>query len=213
VSIQKQKFLPILLLLMNSFVIYLNAQEDLPKAGRYAVVPDQSRIEIKAGTSGMLGFMGHGHTIAPKVFSGELDLKPQETIPAVVSIRIDATSLHETADFKPEDKNKIETQMHGEVLETTKYPEISFQSTSVQYSKSPGHVFDAQIEGDLALHGVTRKITVPARIIDDGTNLRVTGEFEINRQDHKIETKSAGGGTVKVSKKLEVSFNLVLKLQ
>jgi polyisoprenoid-binding protein YceI len=63
------------------------------------------------------------------------------------------------------------------------------------------------------LHGVTRKITVPARIIDDGTNLRVTGEFEINRQDHKIETKSAGGGTVKVSKKLEVSFNLVLKLQ
>jgi polyisoprenoid-binding protein YceI len=211
VTIQKQ--LLILLLFMNSFAICLNAQEQLPKAGRYAIVPDKSRIEIKAGTSGMLGFMGHGHTIAPKSFNGDIQLTPKEKIPATVSVRIDAASLHEIAEFKPEDKNKIETQMHGEVLETTKYPEITFQSTNIQYKESPGHVFDVQIEGDLALHGVTRKVTVPARVIDDGTNLRATGKFEINRQDYKVETKSAGGGTVKVSKTLEVSFDLLLKPQ
>ena len=208
-SIRKQ--LLIFLLFLNLFVICLNAQDELPKPGRYAIVPDQSRIEVKAGASGMLGFMGHGHTIAPKVFGGEIEIKPKEKIPAVVSIRIDAASLHETAEFKPEDKNKIETQLHGEVLETTKYPQITFQSTNVQYSESPGHVLDAQIEGDFALHGVTRKITVPARIVDDGTNLHATGKFEINRQDYKIEPKSAGGGTVKVSKTLEVSFDLLLK--
>jgi polyisoprenoid-binding protein YceI len=209
VTIRKQ-FL-IFLLLMNSFVIFLSAQQELPKAGRYAIVPGESRLEIKAGTSGMLGFMGHGHTIVPKVFSGEVELKPTEKIPAVVSLRVDAGSLFEAADFKPEDKKKIETQLHGEVLETTRYQEITFQSTNVQYKESPGHVFDAQIEGDLTLHGVTRKVTVPARIVDDGTNLKATGKFEINRQDYKVETKSAGGGTVKVSKTLEVIFDLLLK--
>jgi polyisoprenoid-binding protein YceI len=198
---------------MNSFVICLNAQEELPKSGRYAIVPGQSRIEVKAGTSGMLGFMGHGHTIAPKTFSGEMDFTPKEKIPAKVSIRVDAPSLYEAAEFKPEDKTKIETQLHAEVLETKTYPEISFQSTNVTYTVSPGHAFDVKIEGDLALHGVTRKITVPARIIDDGTNLRATGKFEINRQDYKVETKSAGGGTVKVSKTLEVNFDLLLKPQ
>lgn len=193
--------------------MYLSAQEELPKAGRYAIVPDQSKIEVKAGTSGMLGFMGHGHTIAPKVFSGEMELKPQDKIPAVISIRVDAASLNETAEFKPEDKTKIETQLHGEVLETKTYSEISFQSTGVKYTASPGHAFNVQIEGDLTLHGVKGKITVPARVIDDGTNLRATGKFEIKRADYKIETKSAGGGTVKVSKNLEVSFDLLLKPQ
>jgi polyisoprenoid-binding protein YceI len=211
VTIQKQLF--IFLLLMNSFVICLSAQQELPKAGRYTSVPDQSRIEVKAGTSGMLGFMGHGHTIAPKVFSAEMEMTPKEKIPAKLSVLVDATSLYEAAEFKPEDKKKIETQMHGEVLETTKYPEISFQSTNVQYKESPGHVFDVQIEGDLALHGITHKVTVPARIIDDGTNLRATGKFEINREDYKVETKSAGGGAVKVAKKLEIIFDILLKPQ
>jgi polyisoprenoid-binding protein YceI len=211
VIIRKQ--LLILLVFMNSFVICLNAQEELPKAGRYSIVPGQSRIEVKAGTSGMLGFMGHGHMIAPKTFSGEMELTPKEKIPAKVSVRVDASSLQETAEFKPEEKTKIETQLHAEVLETKKYSEISFQSTNVTYTASPGHAFDVKIEGDLALHGVSRKISVPARIIDDGTNLRATGKFEINRQDYKVETKSAGGGTVKVSKTLEINFDLLLKPQ
>ena len=203
--------LAIFVLLTVSIVFPLVAQEELPAAGRYAIVAGESKIEIQVGTSGMFGFLGHPHSIVPKMFSGEAEIKPQEALPAAVSIRIDATSLYEAAEFKPEEKEKIETQMHGEVLETAKYPEIVFKSTQVRYSKTPEHVYETKIDGDMTLHGVTRKITIPVRITVDGASLRATGKFEIQRKDYNIETKSAGGGSVKVSKTLEITFNIVLR--
>ena len=208
----KSRVLRVFLLLSVSVVLPVFAQGDLPKAGHYLIVPEQSKIEIKTKTSGMFGSLGHDHLMVPKTFSAEAEVQPQEGVPATVSIRIDATSLYEAApEFKPEEKQKIESQMHSDVLETAKYPEILFKSTKVTYTKSPEHVYDTKIEGDLTLHGVTRKITVPTRITEDGANLRASGTFEIQRPDYKIETKSAGGGTVKVGKTLIVTFNIVLK--
>ncbi len=208
----RSRILVMCLLFSVSVVVSVFPQGDLPKAGHYAIVPEESKIQITAKTSGMFGFLGHDHLIVPKTFSAEAEVQPQESVPAVVSIRIDATSLYEAEpEFKPEDKQKIEAQMHSEVLETAKYPEILFKSTKVTYTKSPEHVYDTKIEGDLSLHGVTRKITVPTRITEDGANLRAAGKFEVQRADYKIETKSAGGGTVKVGKTLEVTFNIVLK--
>jgi polyisoprenoid-binding protein YceI len=206
----KKRVLLMLLFVFGSFsLLILNAQEELPKSGRYRIVPSQSKISIHVGTAGVLGFMGHGHTMVPTTFSGDMELNPKNTVPATLALRIDATSLHETAQFKPEEKATIEKQLHGEVLETAKYPEITFKSTGFQYSMHPGHVFDTQIQGDLTLHGVTKKITVPARVLDTGPNLRATGEVKINRKDYNIEPKDAAGGTVKVDKTLEVSFDLV----
>jgi polyisoprenoid-binding protein YceI len=192
----------------------VNAQEEeLPVPGVYRIIPEQSKIQIKAGTAGVFGFMGHGHTIVPKTFSGQLTMSPQNTPLPALTLRIDAKSLQETADFKAEDKIKIEKQLHEEVLETTRYPEILFQSTGVRYTMRPGHVFETQIEGDLTLHGVTRKITIPATVLDTGPSLRASGRVKLERKDYNIETKSAGGGTVKVDKTLEVDFDIVLQPQ
>ena len=206
-----QKKILLTLMFAFSFLKILSAQEELPAAGHYRIIPEKSKIEILIGTAGVFGFMGHGHTIVPKAYDGEMELKPKDNVPATLSIRIDATSLQETADFKQEDKNTIEKQLHGEVLETAKYPEITFHSTGIQYSMSPGHVFDTQISGDLTLHGVSKKITVPARVVDAGDHLRASGKFKINRKDYNIEPKTAAGGTVKVDKVMEVSFELVLQ--
>ena len=207
---QKKQLLMFLFLLSSCAAMLIAQEEELPKAGRYRIVPEESKLEIHAGTAGVFGFMGHGHTMVPKVFNGEMDFNPQNPVPATVTLRIDARSLQETAEFKPDEKATIEKQLHQEVLETTKYPEITFQSTGVRYTRSPGHVFDAQIDGDLTLHGVTKRITVPARILDTGPNLRVSGKVKVDRKEYNIEPKSAAGGTVKVDKTLEVSFDLVL---
>ncbi len=208
----RSRFFLIFVFVSVSVVSSVFSQGELPKAGHYSIVLEESKIQITTKTSGMFGFLGHDHLIVPKSFSAEAEVQPQDAAPASVTIRIDATSLYEAAtEFKPEEKQKIETQMHSDVLETAKYPEILFKSIKVTYTKSPEHVYDTKIEGDLSLHGVTRKITVPTRITEDGANLRASGKFEIQRADYKIETKSAGGGTVKVGKTLEVTFNIVLK--
>ena len=210
---QKKHFLLALVFLLSSFSFHIGIAQDeeLPAPGVYKIVPDQSKIQIKAGTAGVFGFMGHGHTIVPQKFSGELKLSPQNTPSPALTMRIDATSLQETAEFKPEEKTQIEKELHETVLETAKYPEILFQSTGVQYKMSPGHVFDTIIDGDLTLHGVTKKTTISARILDTGPNLRASGQFKLNRKDFNIEPKSVAGGTVKVDKTLEIDFDVVLQ--
>jgi polyisoprenoid-binding protein YceI len=193
-----------------SSAITLFAQIDMP-AGQYKVVPEESRIDITTGTAGLFGFAGHPHTIVPSMFSGDVVIKRGYPNSPAVSIRIQAPSLKETGDFNEKEKVEIESQMHGTVLESAKYPEITFQSTSVKYTEGAGHVYEAQIEGTLALHGVTREIMVPARITMNGNTLRVTGTFKIDRPDYKIETKSAGGGTVKVAKTIDIKFLFILR--
>lgn len=200
----------VLILILTSISLSLIAQSDLPKPGQYKIVPEESRIEAKTGTAGLLGFAGHPHTIKPSSFSGELELHPDGKT-AVVKLQIEAPSLKEAAEFDAKEKEEIEKQLHDAVLETAKYPEITFQSTNVKFSEGAGHVYDAQIEGNMSLHGVTQKITIPVRVTSDGSTLRATGQFKINRPDYKIETKSAGGGTVKVGKTIEINFELVLK--
>jgi polyisoprenoid-binding protein YceI len=199
-----------LVLVLTLIGFSLIAQSDLPKPGKYKIIPEESSIEAKTGTAGLLGFAGHPHSIKPSSFSGELELQPDGKT-ATVSLQIQAPSLKETADFGEKEKGEIETQLHNAVLETAKYPEISFQSTNVKFSEGAGHVFDAQIEGNMSLHGITQKITIPARVTFNDQTLRATGTFKINRPDYKIETKSAGGGTVKVAKTIDISFEFVLK--
>lgn len=206
-----KKFLSILFAISILTTLSLVAQNDLPKAGKYRIIAEESRIEAKTGSSGLLSFAGHPHTITPTAFSGEVDIKPGDANAAIVSLKIQAPSLREAAEFEAKEKQEIESQLHGPVLETSKYPEITFESTNVKYSEGAGHVYDAQIEGNLTLHGVSQKITVPARITMNGEALRATGNFKINRPDFKIETKSAGGGTVKVAKTIDINFVLVLK--
>jgi polyisoprenoid-binding protein YceI len=188
------------------------AQTTVP-SGHYTIVPEESRIEIKTGTAGMFGFAGHSHTILPSVFSGDIDIHPQRQTGTAITIRISSPSLKETGDFSEKDRQEIESQMHGSVLESAKFPEILFQSTSVRYTDTAGHIYDAVIEGDLTLHGMTRRISVPARVTMDGNLLRATGAFKINRPDYHIETKSAGGGTVKVAKVIDIQFEFLLKPQ
>src|SRR4030095_5386834 len=160
-----------------------------PKPGKYKIVAEESRIEAKTGSSGLLGFAGHAHVISPSSFTGEVELQADGKT-ATVNLQIQSPSLKETADFEQKEKQEIETQLHDAVLETAKFPEISFQSTSVKLSEGAGHVIDAQIEGNMSLHGITQKMTIPARITNDGQVFRATGTFKINRPDYKIETKS-----------------------
>jgi polyisoprenoid-binding protein YceI len=180
-------------------------------SGTYRIVSEGSKIIVKTGTSGMLGFLGHSHSITPKVFTGEVSVTAKEAAPASLRVEIDATSLKETGDFNQKDRETIEEQMHGEVLDTKKYPNIILQSNKVSYSKSGNDKFDVQIEGELSLHGVTQNVTIPAKITIEGNSLRAAGKFEIERKDYKIETASAGGGAVKVANKLEITFDVLAR--
>jgi len=176
---------------------------------RYRLDASQSRFMVRAFAGGLLWFKGHDHFIAVRDFSGEVQLTPSAISPASLQMTIRAESLVETRDvFTEQQKQIINKELREIVLETNKYPEITFKSTDVTVNLSGGQV-EAKIGGDLTLHGVTRHIVIPTEVTLSGSTLRARGEFTINRSDYNVKATSAFHGTVRVRDNLKFTFDIV----
>ena len=64
------------------------------------------------------------------------------------------------------------------------------------------------MDGDLTLHGVTRRITIPADVTVTGNDLRALGEFTVDRGDFQVKATSAVHGLVRVRDKLKFTFDI-----
>ena len=176
---------------------------------RYRIDASQSRFMVRAFSGGLLWFKGHDHFIRVGDFSGQIQFTPSLIAAASLELRVRADSLEETRDvFTPQQKGIINKELREIVLETSKYPEIVFQSTDVT-GRLAASQYDAKIGGDLTLHGVTRHIVIPAQVTLDGSGLRARGEFTVNRGDYNVKATSAAKGTVRVRDKLKFTFDIV----
>jgi polyisoprenoid-binding protein YceI len=166
---------------------------------------------VHAHRGGLAWFKGHDHFIAVKRFSGTASLTLDVLNPASLSMTIQSDSLEETgADFTPPQKAVIKKELDGIVLESTKYPTITFQSTAVTGAVKDG-AFQINITGDITLHGVTRHITIPAAVTVNGDTLNAKGKFELNRSDFGVKATSAFHGWVRVKDRLTFTFDINAK--
>ena len=99
------------------------------------------------------------------------------------------------------------------MLHPDQYPEIAFQSTNVTAKTAKKMGVDVKLTGDLILHGVTRRIEIPANVTLNGDELRATGKFSIDRDDFKVKATSAAHGLVRVSNKVTFEFDIVGRRQ
>lgn len=186
-----------------------NSSAETIALARYRIDPNESRFMVRAFSGGLLWFKGHDHFIRVRDFSGEVQLTPSLIAPASLELRVRADSLAETRDvFTEQQKQIINKELREIVLETVKYPEILFKSTSVT-GRLAANQYEAKIGGDLTLHGVTRHLVIPAQVTLDGGGLRARGEFTINRGDYNVKATSAAKGTVRVRDKLKFTFDIV----
>jgi polyisoprenoid-binding protein YceI len=175
---------------------------------RYRLDASQSQFMVRAFSGGLLWFKGHDHLIAVRDFTGEAQLTPGASSPASLQMTIRADSLVETRKvFTEQQKQIINKELREIVLETAKYPEITFKSANVTGNLTGSH-FEAKIEGDLTLHGVTRRIVIPARVTLSGETLKAQGEFTVSRKDYNVKATSALHGTIRVRDKLKFTFNI-----
>lgn len=181
-----------------------------PAEVNYRLDPGKSSFMVRAFSGGLLWFKGHDHFIAVRDFSGDVRLTSDTILPASLQMTVNTISLGETRDvFTEPQKQIINKELKEIVLETEKYPEMTFKSTNITGKLNPSGVFEARIEGDLTMHGVTRRIVIPAEVKLVGSDLRSTGEFSLERSDFKVKATSAFHGMVRVRDKLKVTFDLV----
>lgn len=183
-----------------------------PQGSRYKVTPDQSQFMVEAYSGGLLWFMGHTHHFAVRNFSGEAQANPQSLDPGSLELTVKADSLEETGkDFTEEQKKIINEGARKEVLQAANYPEIVFKSTDTKSKKTGENQFKVDIGGDLTLHGVTRRIVIPAQVTLNGDTLKATGEFSVNRSDFGVKTHSIKGGMIRVRNRVKFSFDILAR--
>lgn len=176
---------------------------------RYKIDSSQSKFMVHASRGGLAWFKGHSHEIAVRDFDGEAALALDLSNPASLEMTIRADSLEETSDvFTAQQKQIINKELDEIVLEAAKYPEIKFKSTDVKGVVNSNQ-FDVQIGGDMTLHGVTKRVVIPARVSISGDTLRARGEFSINRKDFNVDATNAFHGFVRINHKLKFTFDIV----
>ena len=176
---------------------------------RYHIDGAHSRFAVHAYAAGLLSFAAHNHNIAIRDFSGEAEVTYETVEPASLNMRIRSDSLAVTDKVSDSDRQKIETTMRNDVLETSRYPEIAFQSTGASASRLDEGKYQVRIPGTLTLHGTTRSVTITARL-DFGTDeFHAVGEFPIKQSQFGIKPVSVAGGTIKVKDEVKLSFDIV----
>lgn len=158
-----------------------------------------SVITVRVFKAGLFSAFGHNHEIAAPIAKGSVDTQQQR-----VSLHVDARKLRVLdPEVAASTRAEIQQTMAGpEVLDSGRFPEISFTSTSVGAAGEQRWIVD----GNLTLHGQTK----PVRVEVFFRNGRYAGSATIKQSDFGIKPVSVAGGTVKVKDQAKIEFDIVL---
>ena len=188
--------------------------EAAPGLVTYRLDAAASTFKVQAFAEGLLSAFGHDPVIGVKEFEGEASFVPGTFENASLKLTINANALRVVNDLKEKDRNDIEHTMREEVLETRKYPEITFQSNNVTLSRIAEGRYRARVIGDLTLHGVTQNnVWISGEVMANDDGLRAKGDCALKQTDYKIRLVSVAGGTLKIKNEVKCSFDIVLRLK
>jgi polyisoprenoid-binding protein YceI len=141
-------------------------------------------------------------------FAGSVEFNEADPAQSSVTLTIQATSI---------DTNTPDRDAHlrsADFFGVDQYPTLTFVSAAI--TPRGGNEFD--VLGDLTIHGVTRRITLPVSLLGKakdpwgGERLAFEGEVTINRKDYGLTWNTAletGGLLVGDDVKISVSVQAV----
>jgi len=174
------------------------AAETAPAAPN-AIDVEHSTIRIHVGKAGLFSAAGHEHWVLAPIAEGTLEEGPS----ASFSFRVESRQMKVEQDksLSADQQAQVEHTMQTEVLDSEKYPEIRFRSTSIEPASQNAWV----VHGELSLHGQTRTITTTVRKQENA----YVGRCQIKQSDFGIEPVRVAGGMVRVKDELDIQFSVV----
>lgn len=178
---------------------------------QYIADTKSSQFTAQVFAGGLLSAFGHSPTIAIRDFAAEAEVNLEEIEKSSLKATIHAARLAVKNDISDKDRREIERTMHEEILESSSYPEIVYECSKIAATKNGEGQYSATLNGDLTLHGVTRSLAVPARVVLDGDSLRAFGNFSLRQTDYELKLASVAGGVLKVKDEIKFSFNILAR--
>jgi polyisoprenoid-binding protein YceI len=160
---------------------------------------EHSTIRVHVGKAGLFSAAGHEHWVTAPIAEGSLD----DGQPSHIWFRVAAGKLTVEPDkaVSASDQAQVQRDMQTKVLDSEQFPDIRFNSTSIQPSGDGTWV----VRGDLTVHGQTRPVSTNVRKQQDA----YVGHCQIKQTDFGIHPIKVGGGMVKVKDELDIEFSIV----
>jgi polyisoprenoid-binding protein YceI len=169
----------------------------------YSLIP-ASRLVVKTGKSGLLGFAGHTHVIRARSVSGGLVYRPGTRASSLL-LRVPTGSLEVLTPPDTVEIRKVTESMRTEVLHVDKYPEMTFAADSIGAGSGK-----MELRLAVTMEGTTRSLPVTADVTIGPDTIRAMGNFEAKQSDFGIKPYRGGpAGTVKVADRVRFCFDLV----
>ena len=181
------------------------------KSRVYTIVPTESNFTVFVGKTGLFSSLAHDHNITVKSFVGRVIVPAAGVEQSTLEMEADAKSLALLDHESEKDRAEITAAMHNEVLESAKHPKIAFKSASITNVKPVGGNQTFTLNGDLTLHGVTRRIAIPVTVTVTPQQMKASGQYTLKQSDFGIKPYSAALGSVKVKNEVVINFSIVAK--
>jgi polyisoprenoid-binding protein YceI len=164
-----------------------------------AIDVNKSSMKVRVFKSGAFSAFAHDHEIEAPIAEGRIDSSAKPS----VQLRVDSRKMRVLDPEIAADKRAdIQHTMQGAaVLDVERFPEISYQSTTVTKS-GDAHW---EVRGSLTLRGKKRPVVVEVSL-ESG---HYRGSASIKQSDFGIDPIRIAGGTVKVKDELKIEFDIV----
>ncbi|WP_433476883.1 YceI family protein [Spirillospora sp. CA-142024] len=169
--------------------------------GTFELGPDDGRLLVRTGRSGLGRRAGHDLTIEATRWTAAVEARePRDASSVEVTVDVDALEVREGAGgVKPltdQDRAEIKKNLR-KVLDAQRYPRITFVSTAVG---------EDAVEGDLTIMGRVKPVRIGA-VLDAG---RLRGGFTVEQSRWGIKPYSAFFGALRLADEVEIEFDLRL---
>ena len=183
------------------------------KSRTYKIIAAESNLWVYVAKAGLLSALAHNHNIGVASFNGTVTVPESGAAGGALQLELDAKSLNVAdKDISEKDRSEITKSMHDEVLHSDKHTKIIFKSVSVADVKPlGGDNYSFTVQGDLTLHGVTKRIGVPVAATITAQQVKATGKYTLKQSLFGITPYSKAGGAVKVKDDVVVNFSIVAK--
>lgn len=153
--------------------------------------------------------MGHDLKLEAARWSGSVNVDADDPSASSVEMTADPRSLEvseATGGLKPlSDKDRADIAKNQEkTLQTAKFPEITFRSTSVT-----GAAPKVSVEGDLTIAGTTRPVTLDVDIEEDGGEAVLTARTPVIQTEFGVKPYSKLGA-LKVKDQVDLKVTIRL---
>src|SRR5277367_4755101 len=165
-----------------------------------------SQFTVQAFADGIIAVVAHSPKIAIRDWTGDARFVPDSLKDASLRVKARTDSFEVLDELRDDDRRELHRVMREEVLEVNKFPELIFESSTVNADKQKADLYRVNMTGNLTLHGVTNSQSFFAQLAFGIDSFRAYGEFTILQTDYSIKVASIAGGTLRLRDELKCSF-------